>query len=269
MDDESRQHMVELRNVLQKRLYVLEVQQGTFGINTPAHIVTEINDIRAELRRTKIILIASTNSEFRALRGQTLKAYYLGDWDKAHELLSRIVMQNPDDTDMVSKLEEVQRHLSLQTFYEAICELRDLDRWQAVLNALKDLEQSHPNYPGTQELRTWAEARQKGLSAPDSRADELIQRLRRQREQRGSGAVRAGRGEKTVPKTQPEVNLRYNSGDQVFCLPYGDGIVRESYIEDGRELLSIAFPDYGELTIDPAVSLVRKIGDNRDDDELL
>jgi len=80
-------------------------------------------------------------------------------------------------------------------------------------------------------------------------------------------------GQRAEPKrAQPAtpVEQRFAAGDRVFCLPYGDGSVRESRIEDGRELLTVAFPEHGELTIDPLVSLVRKIEQAPpDDDDLL
>ena len=66
------------------------------------------------------------------------------------------------------------------------------------------------------------------------------------------------------------VEQRFAAGDGIFCLPYGDGVVRASWIEDGQELLTVAFPAYGDLMIDPAKSLVRKL-DNAapEEDDLL
>lgn len=90
--------------------------------------------------------------------------------------------------------------------------------------------------------------------APDAAA--LIERLRRQREQRERTKERSVRA---TPTRETEVQLRFAAGDRIFCLPYGDGEVLDSRIEDGREVLTVRFPDYGELTIDPALSLVRKL----------
>ena len=104
--------------------------------------------------------------------------------------------------------------------------------------------------------------------APDAAA--LIERLRRQREQR--------EGQPARPRPAPDgraapagrVVQRFAAGDRIFCLPYGDGTVRESRVGDGRELLVVEFPDYGELEIDPAVSLVRKLEDaSPEEDDLL
>ncbi|MDW8215804.1 MAG: DUF1998 domain-containing protein, partial [Roseiflexaceae bacterium] len=89
---------------------------------------------------------------------------------------------------------------------------------------------------------------------PDAAA--LIERLRRQREQRERAK---DRGASAAPARETNVPLRFAAGDRIFCLPYGDGEVLESRIEDGREVLTVRFPDYGELTIDPALSLVRKL----------
>jgi hypothetical protein len=105
---------------------------------------------------------------------------------------------------------------------------------------------------------------------PDAAA--LIERLRRQRQQREAHLGLAGqRAERklAVPPAEP-VEQRFAAGDRVFCLPYGDGTVRESRVEGGRELLIVSFAEHGELTIDPLVSLVRKIEDaSPEDDDLL
>lgn len=84
----------------------------------------------------------------------------------------------------------------------------------------------------------------------------LIERLRRQREQRERSKNREMH---TPPASETDIESRFTSGDRIFCLPYGDGEVLESWIEAGREVLIVRFPDYGELTIDPALSLVRKL----------
>lgn len=103
-------------------------------------------------------------------------------------------------------------------------------------------------------------------AAPDANA--LIERLRRQRQQREL------QQEQFTPATRPaasqgQVELRFKPGDRIFALTYGEGIVRTSYLDDAREMLTVDFPDHGELTIDPAVSLVRKTTDAPDDDDLL
>ncbi len=105
---------------------------------------------------------------------------------------------------------------------------------------------------------------------PDANA--LIERLRRQRHQREaeqSANERANRPQQPA-SSDSVVEQRFAAGDGIFCLPYGDGVVRASWIEDGQELLTVAFPAYGDLTIDPAKSLVRKL-DNAapEEDDLL
>jgi hypothetical protein len=63
---------------------------------------------------------------------------------------------------------------------------------------------------------------------------------------------------------------RFAAGDTIFCLPYGDGVVRESQLVGGREQLVVDFANHGELTIDPVLSLVRKLeGPAAQDDDLL
>jgi ATP-dependent helicase YprA (DUF1998 family) len=105
---------------------------------------------------------------------------------------------------------------------------------------------------------------------PDPAA--LIARLRRQREQReGQAGPGAGSGHHARQRRgDAGVEQRFAAGDRIFCLPYGDGTVRQSRVENGSELLLVEFPDYGEIEIDPAVSLVRKIeAAAPEDDDLL
>jgi hypothetical protein len=66
------------------------------------------------------------------------------------------------------------------------------------------------------------------------------------------------------------VSTRFKAGDRIFCLPYGDGLVRESQVDQGHEILIVVFPEHGELEIDPAINLVRLIEEAQPpDDELL
>jgi hypothetical protein len=107
-------------------------------------------------------------------------------------------------------------------------------------------------------------------SQPDANA--LIERLRRQRQQREAEQAAHERAQRPQPHAGSDtpVEQRFAAGDAIFCLPYGDGVVRASRIEDGQELLTVSVPAYGDLTIDPAKSLVRKL-DNAapEEDDLL
>lgn len=55
---------------------------------------------------------------------------------------------------------------------------------------------------------------------------------------------------------------RFGAGQRIFCLPYGNGTVITSEFVDGHEFIRATFPTYGELRIDPSVSLVRIIAEN-------
>jgi ATP-dependent helicase YprA (DUF1998 family) len=101
---------------------------------------------------------------------------------------------------------------------------------------------------------------------PDPAA--LIARLRRQRQQREGPAQPQRRS--PPPDQTGDIEQRFKAGDRIFCLPYGDGTVRDSRIEDGRELLTVDFANHGDLTIDPAVNFVR-LQENapEDQDDLL
>lgn len=104
---------------------------------------------------------------------------------------------------------------------------------------------------------------------PDPAA--LIARLKRQREQREASLSRSAPPTPAAPQpANRPTTARFNAGDRIFCLPYGDGLVRASRIDNGRELLTVSFPEHGELEIDPAINLVRVIeNDQTADDDLL
>jgi DEAD/DEAH box helicase domain-containing protein len=103
--------------------------------------------------------------------------------------------------------------------------------------------------------RPTAEGREEVL--PDAAA--MVARLKRMREQR----------ERREPRPRPAPRVaangsfepRFHPGDQIICSPYGAGEVLESRVEEERELLLVAFPEHGELTIDAAVSAARLADD--------
>lgn len=105
------------------------------------------------------------------------------------------------------------------------------------------------------------------LTAPD--ADAMIARMRRLREQREAAAQAAHPDPAPAQPADSDLQSepRFNVGDQIFCLPYGYGVVHASAIEKGQEILRVEFPDYGELTIEPSVSLVRRIEHSASDED--
>lgn len=91
----------------------------------------------------------------------------------------------------------------------------------------------------------------------------LIARMRQLRAQREDAAAVTQPATARPARQSDAVELRFHIGERVQCLPYGVGIVRSSRVVDGREQLVVAFPEYGEIEIDPSVSLVRAIGATR------
>ncbi|NJM04969.1 hypothetical protein HC891_00150 [Candidatus Gracilibacteria bacterium] len=63
---------------------------------------------------------------------------------------------------------------------------------------------------------------------------------------------------------------RFAPGDKIRCPPFGDGVVRESRIEKGREILIVDFPMVEDMRIDTTTRHVRLLDDNAEivDDEL-
>jgi DEAD/DEAH box helicase domain-containing protein len=86
-------------------------------------------------------------------------------------------------------------------------------------------------------------------------AASMVERLRKMREKR----ERRERAAPARPNPAKPGEPHFNAGQQVFCMPYGYGEVRQSRFDQDREILTVAFPDYGELTIDPQVNAVRVI----------
>jgi hypothetical protein len=80
-----------------------------------------------------------------------------------------------------------------------------------------------------------------------------LRRLREQREHRDPPAARR------PVASAPEGESRFRPGDRIHCTPYGEGEVLSSRLADDHELLVVAFPDHGELTVDAAVSAARLV----------
>ena len=96
-----------------------------------------------------------------------------------------------------------------------------------------------------------------GADAPIPNAAAMVARLRRLREER---ELREPSPQLTLPLRESEpIEPRFVTGDRIFCVPYGEGVVRASSIVADKELLTVAFPEHGELMIDPSISAVRKI----------
>ncbi|MEM8533630.1 MAG: helicase, partial [Chloroflexota bacterium] len=130
---------------------------------------------------------------------------------------------------------------------------------RASTNRTRGPERSRPSKQPVPELP------QEDETPPDPEA--LIARLRQRRE--AHEATQKPQSSRRRTKETAAVEPRFVAGEHIFCLPYGNGRIEESRIEDGREVLSVVFPDHGELTIDPAVSLVRKLDDEEQPDTLL
>ena len=72
-------------------------------------------------------------------------------------------------------------------------------------------------------------------------------------------------GTNTTPRSsdrQRDEIHRFRTGQRIFCLPYGDGEIVDSFFVEGREFIRVDFPNYGELKIDPSVSLVKVLSDS-------
>lgn len=161
MDYEEHQKQRDLLRTYQNHLRVLEIQGAQFGINVPPYIVTEIERVRAEISHTRSELEVntpvSTRASLRQIRQQARKAYYAKQWQIAEDLLIQVLAVAPESDDLRRMLGEAQQQIDLEAFYQTICELRDENKAEAVLNAFNDLDQRCPGYPDNRGLRQWAQ----------------------------------------------------------------------------------------------------------------
>ncbi|HEX5688673.1 MAG TPA: hypothetical protein VFX76_01650, partial [Roseiflexaceae bacterium] len=127
--------------------------------------------------------------------------------------------------------------------------------------------QSPPPPPTPPSQRPGKSAPPPDDAPPD--ADALLARLRRQRAQREAQQGTQRRAPQSRNEEPAEVEQRFAAGDRIFCLPYGDGEVKESRVEDGREILTVNFANHGDLQINPAVNFVRKVEQAPEEDDLL
>jgi len=193
------------------------------------------------LQRLGVSLPVATMPPSTPLRDITDEERYAAELDSAF-----------DDYDALPKVETPSRKTT-----KSAHEAADLDEVE-VLPRQSTRRPKQPAQPDSDD------------SPPDPAA--LLARLWRQREQRAAeqsvSRSRTDRREDSQIPTGHAIEQRYVVGDRIFCLPYGDGVVQDSRIEGERELLTVRFPDHGDLIIDPAVSLVRKLDDFPDHGDL-
>ncbi|HSH82497.1 MAG TPA: hypothetical protein VLA19_28540, partial [Herpetosiphonaceae bacterium] len=85
----------------------------------------------------------------------------------------------------------------------------------------------------------------------------MIARMRRLREEREREKARPEGHPGTDDSTDTPMDPRFHPGQQVCCVPYGRGVVREARIVGGREQLTIEFGDGSTALVDPAINAVR------------
>lgn len=91
----------------------------------------------------------------------------------------------------------------------------------------------------------------------------IMANLRKQIQQKLPTAGVSAPTRASTSRPQDEIH-RFVPGQRIFCLPYGDGEIVESFFVDGREYIRVDFPNYGELKIDPSLSLVKILSEGDD-----
>jgi hypothetical protein len=163
MTHEDRQHLADLLQAYRRRLRPLEKRMAMFGSSTPPEVLNEIDDIRGEITRIEReldrALLVIDPTTLLDLRRKARNAYFKKDWSQAVKLLAQVTAHDPADSDIWDKLTTARQSLQLQEDYRGVCDLRDEGLWQAVLDALDDIERRHPGYADTERLQAWAERR--------------------------------------------------------------------------------------------------------------
>lgn len=96
------------------------------------------------------------------------------------------------------------------------------------------------------------------ITPPD--ADAILARLQSLRAKNEAPTKPAAKPERST-STNPAVppTPRFQIGDHVICRPYGEGVVRATRFDKGQELVTITFPDHGDLEINPSINMVRHL----------
>lgn len=95
----------------------------------------------------------------------------------------------------------------------------------------------------------------------------IMANLRKQIQQKLPNSASATPARASSMPARDEIH-RFAPGQRIFCLPYGDGEIVDSFFVEGREYIRVDFPNYGELKIDPAVSLVKIVSDTEDSHDI-
>jgi hypothetical protein len=96
------------------------------------------------------------------------------------------------------------------------------------------------------------------VTPPDPAA--ILARLQSLRAQRETSAPPGSAAAAAPAQRHAPARPRFRVGERVLCLPYGEGVVAASYLnEHQQEILSIEFAEHGRLDVNPSVSMVRRL----------
>lgn len=126
-----------------------------------------------------------------------------------------------------------------------------------------------PRNPAPPTTRGSATPATSAAEAATPNINRIMANLRKQIEERMPHGDRDNRSDGANTRSGTQDVHRFVPGQRIFCLPYGDGQIIDSFFVNGREYIRAEFPNYGELQIDPALSLVRVVAatDQASDDE--
>jgi hypothetical protein len=91
MNEEDKKHLQNLVVVHKKRLRVLELQAAEFGLHSPPHIHTEIDEIRNDIERFESLL--SQNVIYSLPEGKEVLTQYIRSIDNVENLLRNVELR--------------------------------------------------------------------------------------------------------------------------------------------------------------------------------
>lgn len=114
---EDRQHAQRLIKKKKGRLYRLEEQAAQMGLDTPPHVTTEIDDLRADIATLEAIAAPEpgTDPEVRAL---TKRSFGDGDWAmlfSQYVLINTRLTKVEEKTDTIAQVQQAASIERLQT----------------------------------------------------------------------------------------------------------------------------------------------------------
>jgi tetratricopeptide (TPR) repeat protein len=143
------------------RLAIFQREPGGLGWAIPALFLRGASDQlfrRASPDQIVRGMKSIDQGELKRLWQDAQVTCLLKEWDKAIEILQKIVAIEPGYKGAAIKLSDIERAKRIEDLHAQALRDQQLGRWQAALASANELERVAPGHEGAQTLRSWAEA---------------------------------------------------------------------------------------------------------------